>query len=211
MILYGQWGHNNGCAINGIIPYKEKGLVKMDKKSMFSDLYRKLEELDGSHIIVGVQGEEGTNFHGQKVASDEEMQKIAWVHEYGIDIEVTPKMRAFLHRNGLHLKADTKKIHIPERSYIRKAQAEGKADFKKLYEKQIGRLLNEEITVDEVLEEMAKQALTETVAGLGDGSRPVSSYTMEHRKSSHNPTPLVDTGKLQNHITYRIEKGGGSG
>lgn len=167
-----------------------------------------LQELQGAQIIVGVQADPGTNFHGQTVAADDEMQMIAHVHEFGADITVTPKMRAFLHHNGIHLKAETAKIHIPERSYIRRAHAEGRASFQKLFNQLIGQVLAGKITADELLETLGKQAVAETVANMGDGTKPVTEYTLEHRKSSKNSTPLVDTGDLQNHITYHIEKGG---
>lgn len=39
-------------------------------------------------------------------------------HEFGAVIPVTDKMRAWLHANGLHLKATTTHITIPRRSFI---------------------------------------------------------------------------------------------
>lgn len=42
---------------------------------------------------------------------------LAGIHEYGCRIRVTPKMRAFLHHQGLHLKDSTTEIVIPERSF----------------------------------------------------------------------------------------------
>lgn len=44
---------------------------------------------------------------------------IGHVHEFGTVIDVTPKMRGYLHRIGIHLKPDTDKIVIPERSFLR--------------------------------------------------------------------------------------------
>ena len=44
---------------------------------------------------------------------------IAAVHEFGCTIKVTPKMRAYLHRQGLHLKASTQYINIPPRPFLR--------------------------------------------------------------------------------------------
>ncbi|MBR0096877.1 MAG: hypothetical protein IJP88_06820 [Synergistaceae bacterium] len=43
---------------------------------------------------------------------------IAAVHEFGCTIKVTPKMRAYLHHNGLHLKKSTQYIHIPPRPFL---------------------------------------------------------------------------------------------
>ena len=46
---------------------------------------------------------------------------IAAVHEFGATITVTPKMRAYLHFNGLHLRKDTTHIYIPARPFLRSA------------------------------------------------------------------------------------------
>lgn len=42
---------------------------------------------------------------------------LARILEYGARIRVTPKMRAYLHWRGLHLKADTKFVTIPPRPH----------------------------------------------------------------------------------------------
>jgi len=181
----------------------------MDNSSMFSGLFNQLQELDGAEIVVGVQAESGENFHGQTVSSDSDMMKIAYVHEYGYDIEVTPKMRAWLHHNGIHLKKDTKYIHIPERSYIRRGYEEGKADFDLAMSDLIGKLFKNEITVDELLQNLGRQAVTDTVGNMGVDTTPISAYTQAHRKASMSSTPLTDTGGLANHITAVIKKGGG--
>ena len=44
---------------------------------------------------------------------------IAAVHEFGCTISVTPKMRAYLHHIGIHLKSTTQYINIPARPYLR--------------------------------------------------------------------------------------------
>ena len=58
--------------------------------------------------------------------------RIARVHEFGKDIEVTPKMRAYLHSIGIHLNPKTTKIHIPERSFMRTTLAENERKIKKI-------------------------------------------------------------------------------
>lgn len=62
-------------------------------------------------VFIGVK--KGTK-HGEGDAI-----QIARVHEFGCTIEVTPKMRAFLHYEGIHLKASTTHIHIPARPFLR--------------------------------------------------------------------------------------------
>ena len=55
----------------------------------------------------------------RKNNQDSEMVQIAAVHEFGCTIAVTPKMRAYLHRIGIHLKSTTQYIHIPARPFLR--------------------------------------------------------------------------------------------
>ena len=174
--------------------------------SMFDKLRSQLKELDGAKVIVGVQSEPGTNFAGQTVSSNEELLKIAWVHEFGCDIDVTPKMRAWLHHNGIHLKKETTKIHIPERSYIRRAVADGKVDAQNAYSELINQMILGKMDVDKVLDGLGKYVMQEMYSQLGNGAKPVSSLTLERRKISPEPTPLNDTGNLRDHITYRVEK-----
>ena len=178
--------------------------------SMFDDIRARLKKMDGAEIIVGVQGEPGTNFAGQNVSASENLQKIARVHEFGCDIDVTPKMRAWLHHNGIHLKAETTKIHIPERSYIRRAHADGKADFKTAFSDLVNLLFLGKITEEELMDKLGKQAMTDTYANMGDGTKPVTQLALQRRKTSPNPSPLIDTGDLKQHITYRIVKKGGA-
>ncbi len=64
---------------------------------------------DESSVFIGVKR---TTQNGKDVAN------IAAVHEFGCTIKVTPKMRAYLHYNGLHLKQTTEYIHIPARPFL---------------------------------------------------------------------------------------------
>ncbi len=54
---------------------------------------------------------------------------VAELHERekGTRIKVTPKMRAYLHARGLHLKPETKVLFIPGRPYIKPAFRDFKA------------------------------------------------------------------------------------
>lgn len=44
--------------------------------------------------------------------------KYAAIHQFGGDIKVTPKMRAYLHSQGIHLRKSTNAIHIPARPFL---------------------------------------------------------------------------------------------
>ena len=47
--------------------------------------------------------------------------------EEGVRIKVTPKMRAYLHARGFHLKPETTELFIPGRPYIKPAFRDFKA------------------------------------------------------------------------------------
>jgi hypothetical protein len=65
-------------------------------------------KLDGDILFVGVL-KQAVDGEGNVLAD------IAAVHEFGTEIEVTTKMRNYLHAIGLHLKAETTHIKIPAR------------------------------------------------------------------------------------------------
>ena len=61
--------------------------------------------IDSDNVFIGVKKGKEAN--------------IAAVHEFGCTINVTPKMRAYLHYQGIHLKASTQFIVIPPRPFLR--------------------------------------------------------------------------------------------
>jgi hypothetical protein len=78
-------------------------------------------------------------------ANGKDLVSIAAVQEFGATIKVTPRMRAFLHARGLHLKRTTKAIVIPPRPYVRPAWDEGQAEVEAIFrdevQAEIGRLV----------------------------------------------------------------------
>lgn len=74
------------------------------------EVSKTLETLGGRKVTIG--------------ALKGENSWLAGIHEYGCNIPVTPKMRAFLHAQGFHLKDSTKYIRIPERSFLRNGHDE---------------------------------------------------------------------------------------
>lgn len=87
------------------------------KDDGFKSMIKRLEAIDGTAVEVGVL--EG------------EHKWLAAIHEYGLDIAVTPAMRAYLHGQGLHLKDSTTHIHIPERSFLRTGYDKNRDDVMK--------------------------------------------------------------------------------
>ena len=128
---------------------------------------------------------------------------LAGIHEYGCNIKVTPKMRAWLLYNGLPLKPTTTEITIPERSFLR-------AGFDKHHEKVI--LMCQDAfkncldsgDVDTYLDAVG-QLLRDRIKDYAISLKepPKHPFTLKRNPSKTNP--LVDTGDMIGAITYEIE------
>ena len=86
--------------------------------------------VDDNHVFIGVN-------KGKEV-------NIAAVHEFGCTIKVTPKMRAYLHYQGIHLKSSTQFISIPPRPFLRPVlqSNEFKAGIAEIYIKALERIFH---------------------------------------------------------------------
>src|SRR6056297_1288517 len=93
-----------------------KYITIKDERDNLDGLYDKIQKLEKMEIRIGIFAEDSSF-----------LLMIARVHEFGTKIEVTPKMRAYLHAKGLHLRADTQYINIPERSFVRSTADEDKS------------------------------------------------------------------------------------
>ena len=95
------------------IPFKPLNPLTIERKGSSKPLINHgdligsitYQNIDDNQIFIGVKKGKEAN--------------IAAVHEFGCTIRVTHKMRAYLHYNGIHLKASTKYIHIPARPFLR--------------------------------------------------------------------------------------------
>lgn len=165
------------------VSYKSKG---EDFKSMIE----RLEELDGVSVEVGVlKGEH---------------KWLAGIHEYGLDIEVTDKMRKYLASQGLYLRKETTHIHIPERSFLRSGFDQCKGDVMKK-----GKLLIIQVADGKMTSRGCMQAIgMELVSKIKDYARDLDSpenhpFTADRKGSSN---PLVDTGDMISGISWRKGK-----
>ncbi|MBQ8475796.1 hypothetical protein IJ531_01925, partial [bacterium] len=87
------------------------------KKAVLKNLKNVMKAVGQKYSIrVGIIGDKAYEKHESSGLTNAELGAI---HEFGATINVTPKMRAFLHYIGVHLKADTTQITIPERSFLR--------------------------------------------------------------------------------------------
>ena len=146
------------------------------------------------------------------ISEDMDLAGIGAVQEFGATIQVTDKMRAWLHYNGLHLKASTTTINIPVRSFLQMPLEDKKRLFKNI---------TKNIDFDDLIDYVEKTGDLESLAvmiGAGavetineafDSSgfgqwEPDSSFTTSRKGSS---LPLQNTGKLRQSISYEVENG----
>lgn len=163
-----------------------KWTTKVDK---FPAIQAELSALSGKSVKVGCL--EGSHAW------------LAAIHEYGCKIPVTPKMRAFLHYKGIHLKPSTTVIVIPERSFLRAGHDENIDDVMSKADKLIGDIADGTMSADELLETagiLLSSRIKEYATNLS--SPPNSGLTVSMKGSAN---PLFDTGQMIGGITYKVE------
>lgn len=128
---------------------------------------------------------------------------LAGIHEYGCDIPVTPKMRAFLHYQGLHLSPNTTHIKIPERSFLRSGHDKNIDRVMQQTNRALSQVLAGKMTVDDMLDLCGQQLATAIKTYMRDLNNPANHpYTVEQKGSSN---PLIATGGLVESITWKKE------
>lgn len=160
------------------------------KSNKFPEMERAIAELNGKKVQVGVLG-------------GGEQAWLASIHEYGCRIAVTDKMRKYLAATGLHLKATTTEIVIPERSFLRTGYDESKDKVLNDTSQLIDDVIGGAMSVDQFLKIVGvtmSSKIKDYARDLDDP--PNHSYTIERKGSSN---PLVDTGGMIGAITYRVE------
>lgn len=128
---------------------------------------------------------------------------LAAIHEYGCRIPVTPKMRAYLHSIGIHLKPSTTVIVIPERSFIRAGYDQSKERVTNHAEMLIGDVLDGRMTVDKFLKTVGIELASEIKEYATNLKTPPNSGMTVMLKGSSNP--LWDTGRMIGGISHEIE------
>lgn len=164
--------------------------VKITDINKIPDLIKNLSNANNKTIEAGVLQE------GKQAM-------IAHVHEYGVDIVVTERMRAYLHHIGIHLRKDTTHIRIPERSFIRSGWDNHEDEIMDEIESFVGDLLERGVDARTFLDMIGTKIEGKLKYQLQEVSDPpLSSVTIENKGSSN---PLIDTGSLLDSITHRMK------
>lgn len=132
-----------------------------------------------------------------------ELSMIAAVHEYGARIKVTDKMRGYLASQGLHLKAETSHIVIPERSFMRTGADLYEKDVQKKAEMLIDKVIAGNLSVETFFEQLANELKGKIQEHAIDLNNPVNHPFTVEQKGSNNP--LVDNGGLIEKMEVDIE------
>ena len=156
-------------------------------KDNFPSMIKTIELLNGRKVEVGC-------FYGEHAW-------LASIHEYGCKIPVTPKMRAYLHSIGLHLKKSTTVITIPERSFLRAGYDEKKDEVLKKVEILVPDVVEGKMSVEQFCSMVGIMLSTQIKKYARDLKDPPNSSFTAGQKGSNNP--LVDTGDMINGIGYR--------
>lgn len=159
------------------------------KKDKFPEVQRSLEALNGRKVTIGcIKGEHAW---------------LAGIHEYGCNIRVTPRMRAFLHYKGYHLKKSTTVIQIPERSFIRTGHDTYADEVMQKASKLLGQVASGSMSSDQLLNFVGLTLSTKIKKYARDLSSPPNSGMTVNEKGSSNP--LVDTGSMIEGITFEVK------
>lgn len=155
----------------------------MVKIKTIKDDFYKMEKactaLNGRKVNVGVHGDHAW---------------LAAIHEYGLDIKVTDKMRAYLNTQGLHLKKSTQYIHIPERSFLRAGFDENHLEILRDTKNQESLVIDGVISVDEFLKYIGDSLVFAIRSYATDLNSPPNHPFTKKRKNSSNP--LIDSGGM---------------
>lgn len=166
---------------------------KVKDENNIPKLLKVLDELESNKIEIGIFG-----------SDDSTVLMIASVQEFGCKIDVTPKMRAYLHSQGLHLKASTTQINIPERSFIRSGFDEQKGRYEKQAAKLLDKVLHLELPVDTFFDTLGEYVAGQLQTYLTDISTPANHpFTVANKESTN---PLIDSGRMRQAITHRVVK-----
>lgn len=181
------------------------------------------EELNRLSVIVGVQAEPGKNTFGKEVSgldkypepkkAHEESNarqmtilEVALIHEYGKqNIRVTDNMKKWSMFTGpdgnpRHISKNTETFSIPERAWLRQAREYTLPLVFQFMKRNIHRVLSTgELTPMEFMEAVGAYAVDQIVGTLGQVKPP-------KKDQSKNRKTLMQSGLLQEHITYRVVK-----
>lgn len=117
-------------------------------------------------------------------------------YEDGTPLAVIAAVQEFGSANG----------QVPERSFLRVPLRAGQDRFQQIFRQLLPQVNSGELTMFQVLSQVGAAAAATSQEAISQGIAPPNAPSTIERKGSS--TPLVDTGRLRQSITYVIEEGG---
>ena len=178
--------------------------------------YGKLKKLieamaDNISVKVGLLASQGGT---DEVSDNLDLAGLGAVQEFGCQIPVTDKMRAYFRHNfKINIKKSTTHINIPARSFLQMPLERKGELMKRLKEhgfKQIDDLMDHITETGDyeslgiIIGGVAVEQIQEAFDTEGWGEwEPDSPLTIENKGSAK---PLIDKGSLRSRVTYEVEK-----
>lgn len=163
--------------------------IKIKDNNKIPQAIKTIEKINRKKVKVGYFTGDFYNGNGELT-----VKGLAAVHEFGVQIQVTPKMRSFLHHKGLHLKDSTTHITIPERSFVRTGADQSRFAVVQKTEELIRDAITGNIQVELLYEMIGEEMRAEIREHAIDLQNPANHpWTIENKGSSN---PLVATGNM---------------
>jgi len=156
--------------------------------------------LKDTSVDIGILKKDGT----QPVNNAFTLASLAAVQEFGVVINITPKMRRFLRFKGMPLKNSTKTITIPSRPYMRQTFDEQLNELGKFIDdieaKVVKGKFDRKLAL-EVIGDFHKTAIQKNMRKQGKfkANHP---FTIKQKGSNNE---LIDTGRLVNSIDIETD------
>lgn len=148
--------------------------VRITDDNRIPQLVQQLKSLSSRKVQLGIDAPSGDILY-----------TVAWVHEFGVNIKVTNKMRGWFLGQGMPLKKSTTHITIPERGYFRSGFDANENAISSKAEELLDQLMEGKITAYQArkdIGEFAADKISDNVTNVG----------------------LVKTGELRDSIGFRV-------
>lgn len=170
--------------------------IRIRDKNRVPQALARIGEINAKKVEVGYFG---AHYSGGKITNT----GLAAVHEYGANIAVTPKQRAYLAAAlGVYLKASTTHIRIPERSFLRTGSQQAIPTVVAKAKQFVPLAIAGNVDVDLLYEMLGLEMKGEIQEYAIDLSSPPNSSLTIAQKGSSNP--LVDTGGMIAAMEVRV-------
>lgn len=178
--------------------------VKIEDQNRIPELVGDLAYIERARIRVGVFGKD-----------DSFTVMLANVHEYGIKIRMTDKMRRFLfaqmNEAGIEPSGGDGNgyVNIPERSFLRSAFDQNESRLFDEATNMLGAVLSGQLSGRALMNRIGNWLVGMVQRQMKDVKQPsLSELTLSMRrkgKGSGSPNPLLDEGRLWQSISYEVD------